>query len=488
MSDGRPREGTYFPNSEAFLQTCALDAAGTSSATHPTDVLAKIMVRTKEIQWGKDPVQAWHRGMLKSLVVPGGLLLLIAAVLLQGGIVPISASAVAFYYYSMFAAGALLAWRFNSSQILLVLIYLFLGHRAVEFFSAGHTLMQGPGRIAFEAIALLLPLNLMYLSLRMERGVRLNSVAPSLVTLFFQAVFVAVICGPGNTKGPAFLHLEVISRRWFRWTPVPQVSLFLLGAALIVALVRILRYRKPLDGGFFWALLAIFAAFQSGTVGRIATAYWATGAMILLSSLVETSYTIAYHDELTSLPSRRAFNDALLGLENPYAVAAVDIDHFKAVNDTYGHDIGDEVLRMVAARLARITGGGTAYRVGGEEFTILFPGGSVNEVTAHLEELRLAVGRSVFRFRAGKERRTEPRGPDRRSVTRKKKSSAARDVHRDGLSVTVSIGVAGANSQTSNPQQVIQAADKALYRAKRGGRNRIEQAGNTGARAKQSIA
>src|SRR4051812_16158326 len=117
--------------------------------------------------------------MLKSLFVPGGLLLLVAVVLLRGGIVPISASAVAFYYYSMFAAGALLAWRFNSSQILLALIYLFLAHRAVEFFSAGHALTPGPGHIAFEAIALLLPVNFLYMSLRAERGVRLSSFAPS---------------------------------------------------------------------------------------------------------------------------------------------------------------------------------------------------------------------------------------------------------------------------------------------------------------------
>jgi GGDEF domain-containing protein len=433
-------------------------------------------------------VQAWHRGMLKSLFVPGGLLLLIAAVLLHGGIVPISASAVAFYYYSMFAAGVLLAWRFNSSQILLSLIYLFLAHRAVEFFSASHALVPGPGRIAFEAMALLLPLNLIFLSLKTERGVRLSSFAPNLIALFIQSVFVAVICGPGSTRGPGFLRWEIFSRHWFRWTPIPQLSLFILAAAIILALVRILQYRKPIDGGFLWVFIAIFAAFQSGTVGRVATAYWSTGALVLLSSLVETSYTIAYHDELTSLPSRRAFNDALLGLQKAYAVAAVDIDHFKSVNDTYGHDIGDEVLRMVAARLARITGGGTAYRVGGEEFTILFPGKSVNEVAPHLEELRLAVAKSVFRFRGGQERRTEPRGPDRRSVTRKKKAGMASNVYRDGLSVTVSIGLAEATAQTSDPQQVIQVADKALYRAKRGGRNRIEQAGNTRTRAKQSIA
>jgi len=63
--------------------------------------------------------------------------------------------------------------------------------------------------------------------------------------------------------------------------------------------------------------------------------------------MVETSYLLAYHDELTALPSRRAFHEALLRLQPPYSIAMVDIDHFKRCNDTYGHDTGDEVLRLV---------------------------------------------------------------------------------------------------------------------------------------------
>ena len=433
-------------------------------------------------------MEVWIKGMLKSLLVPGGLLLLIAAVLLQGGLLPISASAVNFYYYTAFAAGALLAWRFNSSQVLFALIFLFLGHRALEFFSAGHPISAGPGRVALEAVAFLLPINLIFFSLTRERGVQLPAVVPHLASLFLQSIFVAVICSPGSTRAPVFLRLDIFKHAWFRWTPLPQLSLFILFAAATLFTTRLLRHRKPVDGGFLWASLAIFAAFESGVVGKTATAYWATAALALLSSIIETSYTIAYHDELTSLPGRRAFNDALLRLEKPYAIAAVDIDHFKSVNDTYGHDIGDEVLRMVAARMARVTGGGTAYRVGGEEFTILFPGKALKELGTHLEQLRVAIENSAFRFRRGQERRSAPRGNDRRTVTRKKKDSRAIDVHRDGLSVTVSIGLAEASGHGNEPEQVIQAADKALYRAKRSGRNRIELAGNTRSRSKRSIA
>ena len=62
---------------------------------------------------------------------------------------------------------------------------------------------------------------------------------------------------------------------------------------------------------------------------------------------------MAYHDELTGLPGRRALNEALLRVGSRYAVAMVDVDHFKHFNDAYGHEVGDQVLRMVAAQLDR---------------------------------------------------------------------------------------------------------------------------------------
>ena len=183
------------------------------------------------------------------------------------------------------------------------------------------------------------------------------------------------------------------------------------------------------------------------------------------------------------MPSRRAFNDALLRLQNPYSIAVVDIDHFKRFNDTYGHDTGDQVLRLVAACLSRVTGGGQAYRCGGEEFNILFPGKTTAEVVDHLERLRVAVESSEFRMRSG-DRRQTPRGPDRRNertAGRARKGHAIRQLAQDKppepLSVTVSIGVAtSAKEQGRIPISVLQAADKALYRAKANGRNRLETA------------
>jgi len=118
---------------------------------------------------------------------------------------------------------------------------------------------------------------------------------------------------------------------------------------------------------------SVFLALRFGAQDEFLSLF--CGSCVLAAgSIVETSYLLAYHDELTTLPSRRAFHDALLRLEAPYSIAMVDIDHFKRCNDTYGHDTGDQVLRMVASRLARVSGGGQAYRCGGEEFAILFSG------------------------------------------------------------------------------------------------------------------
>jgi diguanylate cyclase (GGDEF)-like protein len=423
-----------------------------------------------------------NNGTLKSLFVPGGILLLAAVVLLSGGFLSISAAAVDFYYYAVFIAGILLAWRFHSSRVLFALIMLLLAHRAIDFFSAGRVVSAGPGRIAFEAVALLLPLNFIGLSLGRESGLSIPAITPRLVWLFVESVFVAVICRPGTTAGPGFLHVAFLGRSLFHWTKIPQPALLAFAAAFVVLLVRFVLHRKLVESGLLWALAAIFLGLQANALDRIAIAYWATAALLLVASIIENSYVLAYHDELTSLPARRAFNEALLRLEAPYSIAAVDIDHFKSVNDTYGHDTGDQVLGMVAARLARVSGGGQAFRVGGEEFSILFPGKLAKEVLPHLDSLRTLVEESRFRVRSTPERRSAPRGAGRRIADKKGTPRRAKpkkfpaDVSVDGLSVTISIGVAESGPKTREVEQVIEAADKALYRAKKTGRNRVESA------------
>ena len=422
----------------------------------------------------------WNKTTLKSLLLPGGALLLIAGVLLGSGLVSISASAIDFYYYAVFSVGIVLAWRFHSSRVLFALMVLLLAHRSVEFFSAGHVASTGPGRIALEAIAFLLPVNFIILSFIRERGLALPTLASRAAILFFESVFVALICRPGEIAGPAFLHFSFLSRHFLPWTRIPQPAWLAFFLAFGILLARFLLYRKPVESGLLWSLGGVVLSLQAGGVGKVASAYVATAGLILVSSIIENSYVLAYHDELTGLPSRRAYNEALLSLEEPYAVAVVDIDHFKKFNDTYGHDTGDQVLRMVAGRLAQVNGGGKAFRVGGEEFSILFSGKTMKEVVDHLERLRGVVEASKFRVRGILERRHSPvRAADRRAPSRRKNAQphTAPEKPSDSLlSVTISIGVAEPNARLREVEQVILAADKALYKAKNAGRNRLEVA------------
>lgn len=411
----------------------------------------------------------------------------VAALLLQGGLFSIPASAIDFFYYAVFITGCLLAWRFHSSRIFFILVTLVLAHRALEFFCSGNAASSIPARTAFEVIALLLPLNFVLISVIQERGLALSAIAPRIGLLFFQSVFVAVLCRPQETGTPAFLHPNLASQQLLHWTRIPPLALASFTLALIVLLARFLLNHKPVESGLLWALVSVFLGVQAAGVGKIGSAYFATAGLLMIASIIENSYVLAYHDELTGLRSRRAFNDSLLRLEAPYSIAAVDIDHFKSVNDTYGHDTGDQVLRLVASRLAQVGGGGHAFRVGGEEFTILFPGKTIKEVQDRLEQLRATIEASPFRLRSGEERRrNEPRRSDRRASPRGSPASSRRaqaKAHDGNLYVTISIGVAQCSSTVKEVEKVIQFADKALYRAKQSGRNRVEVASRARARA-----
>ena len=137
-------------------------------------------------------------------------------------------------------------------------------------------------------------------------------------------------------------------------------------------------------------------------------------------------------------------------MHDTYSIAMVDVDHFKRFNDTYGHDTGDEVLRMVAGRLAEVGGGGRAFRFGGEEFAIVFPARNAADCVRHLEALRAAIQRSSFMVR----------GPDRSERRRDERRYTKPGRHpvgsaRTRTAVTVSMGVAESGGQLRTPELVI---------------------------------
>jgi two-component system cell cycle response regulator len=171
-----------------------------------------------------------------------------------------------------------------------------------------------------------------------------------------------------------------------------------------------------------------------------------------LRESVNTTLALAVIDELTGLYNRRYFErhlsimlDKAREQERDMAVMLIDMDFFKAVNDSHGHDIGDAVLREFAQRLRRnIRGVDLACRFGGEEFVVLMPDTDYRQAQGVAERVREAVAERRFEVKAGR-----------------------------SLAVTVSVGLALNEAETDTPDVILKRADVALYRAKREGRNRV---------------
>jgi diguanylate cyclase (GGDEF)-like protein len=406
---------------------------------------------------------------LVSFVVPGGALLMAALVLAH---VP-AAHATAPYvvnfllWVAMFGALAM-AWRFHSSRVLFAAVVLCLADRALVML--GHA--SAPAANAgFALLALLVPLNLVFFSVIGECGLTLASVGSGVGIVSVQAVAVIVLARPENLEFARWAERAYLPGGLFSWTPLPQLALLAMAGAAAWLGMRMAVLRKPVDSAFFWSVWAAFAGLHVASPGRASSLYLATGVLMFAAALVETSYLLAFHDELTGLPGRRAFNQALLALHDTYSIAMVDVDHFKRFNDTYGHDTGDQVLRMVAGRLAQVGGDGRAYRFGGEEFAIVFPARSAADCVPHLEELLLSIQRASFMVRG-------PDRSERRRDERRYTKPGRRPVGgaRSRTAVTVSMGVAESSGRLRTPELVIEAADQALYRAKDNGRNRVESA------------
>ncbi|MNJ47518.1 Response regulator PleD [compost metagenome] len=168
-----------------------------------------------------------------------------------------------------------------------------------------------------------------------------------------------------------------------------------------------------------------------------------SGVQLLQQKLGSLSHQ-AQSDPLTGLANRRAMGaalDALSQAQRPYAVLALDIDHFKRVNDTFGHDAGDEALKQVATIIAENSREqDLACRAGGEEFVLILP------------EASLEVAREI--------------------AERIRQTIASTPVAQVGT-LTISIGVASRSIETPTAESVLKRADQQLYLAKETGRNRV---------------
>ncbi|HEY2752473.1 PleD family two-component system response regulator [Phenylobacterium sp.] len=169
---------------------------------------------------------------------------------------------------------------------------------------------------------------------------------------------------------------------------------------------------------------------------------------------LDQSLELAVTDQLTGLHNRRYMEGqlnalvrrAVVGGGDPVALLVIDIDHFKKINDSFGHAVGDEVLREFAVRLAsNVRAIDVPVRFGGEEFVVVMPETDLEHAQRIAERIRLHVAGSPFRAMGGEEL----------------------------LTVTISIGVAASLRLDDTPVKLVRRADEAMYEAKARGRNRV---------------
>lgn len=245
------------------------------------------------------------------------------------------------------------------------------------------------------------------------------------------------------------------------WVGLGTVALYWLGAglsrdrrirgfvvALGLALVPIL---------FAVRALSFPAEKTAGVVPgmHIISAFLAV-SLILFHAVFSMYWHRVYMDDLTGVPNRRALEEELQNVGGDYTLAMIDIDLFKEYNDRFGHDEGDNILRVVAGHMERELAC-RVYRYGGEEFCALWQGRTMDQVFQAMENARVSLERRVFYARPS---RQEPA------------VDMPKGVLGVAVGVTVSAGLSAPGPVAAAPEEVLRKADEAMYEAKRTGRNR----------------
>ncbi|WP_221254597.1 diguanylate cyclase [Campylobacter sp. 19-13652] len=226
-----------------------------------------------------------------------------------------------------------------------------------------------------------------------------------------------------------------------------------LGAIICIACLGTLWYKlnygERFYSQFLWlSLLIAYVPFLSPILMPYAIFFLSGAAMVICMALLVEAYRMAYVDTLTQIPSRRALDEYAGSLSLPFSVCMCDIDHFKKFNDEYGHHVGDQVLRFIAAEIKLTDGGARAFRYGGEEFCIVFAGRLKKECVPFLEVVRQRIEDKKF------------------VVNRRRKNEQT----RHDVKITISMGLSD-SSNGGDFAHVVKAADKLLYKAKDAGRN-----------------
>lgn len=365
--------------------------------------------------------------------------------------------------YSLFAVSACISLYFGRNRIFYLSILMALLHWALTSYHPYIDVVRQ--RNLLMVLGILAPLNLAVLSLLRDRGLTLvqSYLMSSVLGLQLALVFEVM----NNDRYGWLQSLEQLLES----LPLSEALLVLPNAVLISLLlsaaiigVRLFFRNTPLNNALLAVLVTLGITFNYVDVTTTASVLLIVAGLVALLCLLQHSYDMAYRDELTGLLGRRALNERFLRLSGRYCIVMVDVDFFKKFNDNHGHEVGDQVLKMLAGQLDRTGGGARAYRYGGEEFVLVFESKTLSQIEPTLEKLRADVADYPMKVRSS----NRPIDSNSNKKLRKKGDGSKT------LAVTISLGAAQRNDRLKTPSVVMEAADKALYRAKNAGRNQVK--------------
>ena len=365
---------------------------------------------------------------LRPLAAPAAVILAAALALWVGPSLPPSLAGLKEYgaYFVLLACAGVGMW-FNRGRALvgaLSLLVAYAGYRYALGFGAD----SFTARAVYAAVTVLVPANILAALLLPERGVKYHGDYRWLFIAAGEVLLVAWIAASGRSALSGTAWQDMLEHWLLRSPPAPLLGRILFAAAFAAAIWRAWPRTSgrsaplhtsdrfaPLDIGLAGALLAFYLACEWASSRAVFGVFTAAAGAVLVVAMLQESYRLAFHDELTALPGRRALLEAMAGLGPRYVIAMADVDHFKSFNDTHGHDIGDQVLKLVAARLAEVEGGGRAFRYGGEEFTVLFPDATLAQAQPHLEAIRAAIEAYKMAVRGENRPKDKEEGTKRRA-------------------------------------------------------------------------
>lgn len=360
--------------------------------------------------------------------------------------------------YLLLGLVALLSFHFNRGCVLLVTLAVGIAYWGLQLSSS-----QAFSRQLATILSVLMPISLVLVAFIRERGIFTWLNYGLLSVFILQMLAVVWLFQHPDSPLWLFLRKELFPFKSLSGIRLAQPGMAcILIASLVLSLLCYLR-RTPFNNALLAILLAVSLSLNNDGSATIRLLMFSLVGGILLVSLLQDSYHMAYRDELTGLMGRRALNEAMQKLGHRYVIAMLDVDRFKKFNDTHGHDVGDQVLKMVASHLTKATGGGKPYRYGGEEFALVFPRRKIAQVKPHLEALRQSIADYGMTIRDTQRPKDKKEGMKQR--TRKKQKTTVK--------VTVSVGAAERDETLKTPGLVIKAADESLYQAKRKGRNKV---------------